>query len=310
MAFLYSFFLKSGYKPPNLKVSFRGADFSKLNDNDYWINNPHHYEINFSPFHLSELTVKSYVKKLNELKPKFLHGYPSAFISLAKHIQESGLNLNFKPKCIFLISEGYDLKDINFIKEFFKTNISSFYGLSERVVFAVADSNLENYIVDTNYGYFELIDSSGNIIETENVTGEIVATSYDNYAMPLIRYKTGDFTSYVNFKNKIFRKISGKWGQEFLYGVNKEEISLTALNLHSEQLDDVLKLQFIQHGLGDIEVLIMFKSQKDRLFISGIESFLSKRVGNKIRFNLNQTNNFIKTHRGKIPMIISKLEIK
>ena len=47
-----------------------------------------------------------------------------------------------------------------------------------------------------------MVDLEGNVIEENNKVGEIVATSYDNYAMPLIRYKTGDFTSYSNYQNK------------------------------------------------------------------------------------------------------------
>ncbi len=220
MAFVYEFFKISGYKPPMIKASFRGGDFSKLKHCEYWINNPHHFEINFSPFHINSKTIDLYIKKLNQLKPLYYHGYPSAFLSLAKHMQSCKIKLNYKPKCFFLISEGYTANEIAYLESVFKCKMKSFYGQSERVVFATADQSLETYTVNQNYGYFELIDKSGNIIEENNINGEIVATSYDNFAMPLIRYRTGDYTSYVNSDKKIFRKISGKWGQQHLYGFN------------------------------------------------------------------------------------------
>lgn len=307
MAFVYSYFRSYGYEPPNLKASFRGADFSDLKCDEYWKFNPHHYEINFSPFHLNVYTVEKYVEKLNELKPKYFHGYPSAFLSLAKFMEICDLNLNYSPICFFLISEGYTTKQINFLETFFKCKMSSFYGQSERVVFAQALEGLEEYQVDKNYGYFELINSSGNVIEKNDVVGEIVATSYDNYAMPLIRYKTGDFTSYIDFKNQIFRKISGKWGQLFLYGFNKEEISLTALNLHTDELSDILKIQFIQTDYGIVNINVSFSIKINNKHIVNIESLLSKRVGNKIKFKILDPSDFKFNSRGKTPLIISLL---
>jgi phenylacetate-CoA ligase len=308
MAYVYSYFESHGYESPNLKASFRGADFSNLKVDEYWKSNPHHYEINFSPFHINAFTVEKYVKKLNEIKPKFFHGYPSALLSLAKFMEMSGLNLNYSPTCFFLISEGYTTNQIKFLESFFNCKMNSFYGQSERVVFAKAFDNLENYQADQNYGYFELVDLEGNVIEENNKVGEIVATSYDNYAMPLIRYKTGDFTSYSNYQNKTFKKISGKWGQLFLYGSEKEEISLTALNLHSTELNDIIKIQFIQVDYGIVNVNVSFSCEIYDGVLASIETLLSKRVGNKIMFNFLVSNDFKFNKRGKTPLIINLIK--
>tara|TARA_B110000114_G_scaffold145481_1_gene154606 strand:+ start:20 stop:586 length:567 start_codon:yes stop_codon:yes gene_type:complete len=186
--------------------------------------------------------------------------------------------------------------------------MSSFYGQSERVVFAKATEDLEEYKVDQNYGYFELIDSFGNEIKENNITGEIVATNYDNYAMPLIRYKTGDYTSYSDYHNKIFKKISGKWGQLFLYGLNKEEISITALNLHTNELNDVMKIQFIQINYGIVSINLLFEKKIDNKIFEKIENLLSNRVGNKIKFKCSISNEFIINKRGKAPLIINQIK--
>lgn len=306
MAFLYSFFNVHGYKPPSLKVSFRGADFSKLNKNEFWIYNPSHYEINFSPFHINHSTINIYVDKLNELKSDFFHGYPSAFITLADNMKKHNLKLNYKPKCFFLISEGYDDKLIEYLESFFKCKITSFYGVSERVVFATPVNGIQSYKPDENYGYFELVDAEGNIISDNNIEGEIVGTSYDNLAMPLIRYKTGDFTHYIDYKNKIFNKITGKWGQNYLYGFGGEKISLTALNIHSEELNFIKKIQYIQTEYGKVNVSIL--TDIDNLNILKIESFLSKRVDKKIMFSIQVKDSLLLNKRGKAPLIISKIK--
>ena len=307
LAYVYNYFSLFGYTPNTIKASFRGGDFSKLKKGCFWLYNPNYNEIHFSPFHLNKDSILHYVIKLNKVQPKYFHGYPSAFITLAKLMLNANLKLNYKPITFFLISEGYEKKDIIFLEKFFKCKMSSFYGHSERLVFAIADDKLENYTPNLDYGYFELIDKEGRVIKENNLEGEIVATSYDNLAMPLIRYKTGDFTSYTDFKTKTFALLKGKWGQNCLFGKNGEEITLTALNLHSEELNNILKVQFIQKSPGQVQLFIMFSQHIYSHQVIKIEKLLSSRVGGLISFNIVTTDNFKLNKRGKAPLIINEI---
>jgi phenylacetate-CoA ligase len=307
LAFVYDYFERNGYKPSDLKASFRGGDFSNLKANKFWLFYPLYNEIHFSPFHLNYKTVSLYINKLNDLCPKFFHGYPSFFISLANFMMINNLKLNYNPTCIFLISEVFTNKDIIFLKSIFKCKISSFYGHTERLIFAEIDENLENFKPNLLYGYVELIDINGKIIEDNNIIGELVATSYDNFAMPLIRYRTGDYAFYTDFISKKICLITSKWGQDILYGRNNEEISLTALNLHSDDLKHILRLQFIQEKLGFVTIRVSFSIFQTNQQIKNIENLLSKRVGSLIVFSINVTNDFTINSRGKIPLIINEI---
>jgi phenylacetate-CoA ligase len=219
----------------------------------------------------------------------------------------NNLKLNYNPTCIFLISEVFTNKDIIFLKSIFKCKISSFYGHTERLIFAEIDENLENFKPNLLYGYVELIDINGKIIEDNNIIGELVATSYDNFAMPLIRYRTGDYAFYTDFISKKISLITSKWGQDILYGRNNEEISLTALNLHSDDLKHILRLQFIQEKLGFVTIRVSFSIFQTNQQIKNIENLLSKRVGSLIVFSINVTNDFTINSRGKIPLIINEI---
>lgn len=307
LAYVYNYFEKHGYKPNLVKASFRGGDFSALKKDIYWKSNPNYNEIHFSPFHLNIENISIYVEKLNTEKPAFFHGYPSSFITLAKLMQRKNLRLNYNPTCFFLISEGFKKHDVEFLNNFFNCKISSFYGHSERLIFAEADKNLETYKPSQDYGFMELIDNNGKVINENNKLGELVATSYDNFAMPLIRYKTGDYTFYTDFKTKTFGQIKGKWGQMSLTGYHNEEITLTALNLHSEELNSIQKVQFIQKDHGQVIMNVMFSEKISDERIQIIENLLSQRVGNLIIFKINVTDNFILNSRGKTPLIINEL---
>jgi phenylacetate-CoA ligase len=296
LAFLYNYFEKFGYKPYMTKASFRGGD----------IYNPIYNDLHFSPFHLNKESVYKYVSKLNKVQPKYFHGYPSTFLSLGKLMLSQNLKLKYKLNVIFMISEGFKDEDAKFLKSFFDCEVSSFYGHSERAVFAIGDENLESYTPNPIYGYVELVDENNRVIKENNIEGEIIGTTYDNLAMPLIRYKTGDFTHYLDFKTKKFAPISGKWGQNILFGFKNEKISLTALNLHTDVLDDILKVQYIQEEKGIVNLYIMFKNNK-RHNLKKIENLLIERVGGKINFRVFSTDVFKLNLRGKAPLIINKI---
>lgn len=306
LAFIYNYFEKFGYKPKMKKASFRGGDFSDLKKNIFWKKNPIYNELHFSPFHMNINTIEVYVEKLNLVKPLYFHGYPSAFITLASLMQKKGLSLSYKPKAFFLISENYNLKNIVFIKDFFGADISSFYGHSERLIFAIASDDMKTYKPDLRYGYTELIDNNGKVIKENGITGELVGTSFNNYAMPLIRYRTGDFTYYTDYKTKTFAQIQGKWGQESLTGKNGEAITITALNLHSTELESFIKTQFIQKFNGIVDMLVITSENFTTEELGTIERMLSNRVGGLIQFSLKIVENLEVNSRGKVPLILKK----
>jgi phenylacetate-CoA ligase len=238
----------------------------------------------------------------------FYHGYPSALINLANLMVKRNLKLSYNPICIFLISELFNKEDIIFLKSHFSCQISSFYGHSERLIFAEADDNLEYFTPNPLYGYLELIDENGSIINENNKIGELVATSFDNYAMPLIRYRTGDFSKYKDINNKSFFLITSKWGQMFLFGFNKEKISLTALNLHSDDLNQILKIQFVQSDYGLVDLNVLFNGDVNNNLLHNIENLLSNRVGNIIIFKICSINKLYINSSGKTPLIINKIK--
>jgi len=304
LAFVYDYFNRFGYKPNMRKASFRGGDFSNLNLKQVWKYNPIYNEMHFSPFHMNLNTIETYVSELNKKQPLYFHGYPSTFVMLAMLMQKKSLKLDYKPKAFFLISENYNEKDITFLKNFFDAKISSFYGHGERLVFAIASEDLKTYQPNLQYGYMELIDKKGYVIKENGKIGEIVGTSYDNYAMPLIRYKTGDYTYYTNYKTKTFAQIQGKWGQDALIGKNGEIITLTALNLHSSELDNFIRTQFRQMGKGIVELSVISLKRISDEEIGKIEQLLSKRVGYLILFKIKIVDKLNQNSRGKVPLII------
>lgn len=310
LAFNINYFSQYGYSPSDLKASFRGGTFDRLPQNQYWKYNPINHEIHFSPFHINEHTVQHYVKKLNRVRPKFFHSYPSSLLSLIAHMENRHLSLNYKPKTIFLISENFTNEDSVRISTFFQCTISSFYGHSERLIFAPNHSDtLDAYKVDSRYGLCELIDSNNNIITTNQLEGELVGSSFDNFAMPLIRYRTEDFAHYIDTDQKILSPIKGRWSQDFFLGKHKEKIYLTALNMHSDVFKNVQRYQFCQLKPGTVTLCIVPTKLFQKIDSKNIVEALKSKVGHTLSFQIKLVDQLQLTKRGKFKKIMLSKEL-
>ncbi|HEX2865988.1 MAG TPA: hypothetical protein VHO03_03045 [Ignavibacteriales bacterium] len=303
-AFIVNYYKDFNYSYSDLRATFRGGEFYSLPENVFWKENPINNEINFSPFHINTNTISYYVDKLNELKPKYYHGYPSALMLLMKYIQEHSLRLLYSPEAVFLASENYTREQAEELQKFFNGRITTYYGHSERLIFAPSDCELKTFSVDRRYGAFELIGDNNEVITENGLTGEIVGTGFDNYAMPLIRYRTNDLTSYSSYKDLKINPIKGRWNQEFLDGSNMTRVSITGLNMHSDIFKNVLAMQFYQPKIGETVLVVVTKKDFTDVDARKILHAFNKKAGHAIKFSLEKRDSLIQTGRGKARRII------
>lgn len=307
LAFVMNYFSQYDYNPSMIKASFRGGEFGNLPKNIFWKYNPIHNEMHFSPFHINEKNIEYYVKDINEQRPLYFHSYPSSLLLLIEQMKNKGLQLDYQLKAIFLISENFTLKDIEKIKSFFNCDVSSFYGHSERLIFAPNNTNdLSSYKVDDRYGIFELIDDRGQIIQGNDKRGEIVGSNFDNLSMPLLRYKTNDFTHYVKYNNNEISMIEGRWTQEYLVGKDGLKLYLTALNMHSDIFNNVIKYQFHQNKPANAELHVIVNKSFQDSDKNNILKALNEKAGHAIKFTIKIVQELELTSRGKFKNIVRK----
>lgn len=297
---------KYGYNPSKLKASFRGGDLKNIEKRAYWEDDYINNAIHFSPMHLSHDTVYKYIEKLNASKPLFFHAYPSMLIFLIDYIVEQNLTLNYQVKVIFLVSEGYEKKDIKKIKEFFNATMVGLYGHSERAIIARSiTQELDIYQVDRRYGCFELVDDTSKQIVQNDTIGILVGTGYDNYAMPLIRYKTDDLTSYADYQNDKIHMIDSLRNQVYIdckngvkIGINTFEIAKVAKNIHLWQL--------YQEHPGKVYILVLPKNNFTDKNKNQILLYLDKEFSMILDYEVKIIERPMLTQRGKVSKINKK----
>lgn len=140
----------------------------------------------FSSYHLNDKTFSHYKIELDKFQPEELIGYPSAICDLATHYQQSNSKPNFQAKAIITNSETLLAWQRERIESVFNCRVFDYYGTAEYVLFA-GQQNDNLYHLNPIIGLTEVICDS-----PKDLTGRLTATTFTNYAMPLLRYELGD----------------------------------------------------------------------------------------------------------------------
>lgn len=218
-----------------------------------------------SSFKLSQEMVTEYVRAMNKYRPKFLHVYPSTGLQLAKLMEEKNLKLDYQLKAVLCGSERLFKSHRDLMQRVFECRIFSWYGHSEYAVLAGECENSTDYHVFPEYGYTEFVKVENKFDNIREEIFEVVATGFNNYALPFIRYKTGDYAILKKgYCDRCFRQyplIKEIVGREQDYVVTKDGrlISLTALifGQHLKSFSKTKKMQIEQREIGAIIVRVV-----------------------------------------------------
>jgi phenylacetate-CoA ligase len=213
----------------------------------------HHY----STFHLSETNLDRYLSHIATIGSCYLLAYPSVIMTLARFLRRTGKAAPSNIRGIIGESEIVYPDQRALAEEVFGCRYFSAYGLTEKVVAAAECEHSSDYHVWPTYGVFELLDADGHPVTTPGQRGEIVGTSFINTVMPFIRYRTGDFATYVGDRcrscgreHPIIVDVRGHRVQESLVASDGSLVPWSALNMHDDTFLHVDRFQFQQHRPG------------------------------------------------------------
>jgi len=136
--------------------------------------------------------------------------------------------------------------------------------------------------------------------------GEIVGTGFINTVMPFIRYRTGDYGTYVGNRceqcgrpHVILRDIRGHRTQEGLIAGDGTEISWTSLNMHDDTFTHVVQFQFYQDTPGRAVLRVVPAEGFGEADRQRIGRNLRRKLGGCIEFAVELVGAIPLTPRGK-----------
>lgn len=312
-AYLTSIWERTGFKINDKRLVLRG-EVIKSKHNKSWFYDPLLNQLSIATFRMNDDNLFEYVNLIQDFKPDFIHGYPSAIMILAQYIRNNNIKLKFKLKGIIGISETIIQAQRKYIEDIFKTRFFSFYGHSEKCILAGECEESNYYHVEPLYGFCELIDSDGNQVDKDGHIGELVGTGFINHAMPFIRYKTSDIAEYTSKKCECGRdftllpQIDGrKQDVMILDDDTKTPITAFVFGQHFHAFKNILKMQLVQEQKGKLTVRIIKGPNYNEADEKELVRKMVTSVNHKIKINIKYVDFIETTVRGKHRFFINKI---
>ena len=289
-AYLEATWSRAGYRPGDRVAVIRGGVTSGRVDGRISTFDATRNWLVLSSYHLTPQRLPEYVAELNRFRPQHLHAYPSAALML----MQMGVRLHFKLTALLCGSEKLSKETQRQLEDHFEAPVMHWYGHSERAVLAAQRSGSSVLHFWPAYGFVEFgePDSDGN--------REIIATSFHNHVMPLIRYRTGDLWSADGH-------VIGR-DYEFLISRTGRRISLTAMNMHDDLFDGLQAVQFHQQQPGEVECYLQTTPSWSRDRETIIHAGLKRKLGDDFTLTLRVVDDIEKTSAGKHRWLVTTLK--
>lgn len=317
-AFIEQFHRRAGMGQHDTVLALRGNALPGARGSRLWAYEPIKKQLMFSTEHLSPEYMPEYVRAMRELKPRFIQAFPSAAWPLAlwfrEHPDEEVMR---RIESIMLFSETVTARQVALLRAVFKCPVLRHYGHSERLLMAASMPDDDRYFFWPQYGFFELVDGNGKVIERPNQLGEIVGTGFDNEVMPLVRYRTGDMAVLSPRPHPALpgfpavERIEGRM-QEFIVCDDARLITLNAITTAEQHplLEFAQAIQFEQRMPGQLEMRVVSTRRLAPGEMAAIARSVEKRIGGGCAVGVEQVATIRRTARGKAMMLIQHLDIR
>ena len=314
MLFLRHMWKRVGYRPRSRCVVLREDTVSKIVEGEtYWKRNLLTNWLIMSSFHLNADTFDIFHKKIASYKPEFIIAFPSNIYLLAKFMKEKNLNAIPSLKAIICSSENIFDWQRTFMEDIFRTRVFSYYGHSEKCVMATEGTNTNEYEFFPQYGYAEIVNEEGDHCTKDNERGEIIATGFDNFASPFIRYKTEDIavlSTSGNTDHKHWLSIKNIEGRKQDFLIDNDGVPKSYIYIDRpfwDMKDQIYAYQYIQDKPGIVQLNVQAKDKLTRQQIENIKSTFYKTYF-KMALIVQQVEHIPRTNRGKFKYLIQNIK--
>ncbi|GAA3512647.1 phenylacetate--CoA ligase family protein [Aquimarina addita] len=225
--------------------TYKHTIFSK-----FWLQNVYPQSV----FNLKDNDIAHLIDHLSkDSSQKSFLGYTSAFEKICKYLDKikSG-PIQCNVVSIITMSERLNEYTYSAMLKYFGVAPVSRYSNNENGILAQQDrTDSSRFIVNEASYYMEIFDMKEDVVIENGKRGRIVITDLHNYAMPLIRYDTGDIGIIEKDKNDIpfLTSIEGR-KLDLIYDT-KGNIIPSHVSYKLSKYGDFKQFQLVQYGEKD-----------------------------------------------------------
>ncbi len=313
-AFMKTQWDRVGYRFTDRCVVLRGYIVGSPKEEIFWKKTLCGRWLLMSSHHMTEETMPAYIDRIRKFRPRFIQGYPSTAVILARYMLDHKIKPFPNVKAVLCGSESLYPWQRNLLTEAFGCRVFSWYGNSEQTVLAGECEESSRYHIFPEYGIVELIGRDGRPVEGSGAMGEVVATNLTNFVCPLIRYRTMDLAVAAGNpctcgrSYPLLERVEGRV-QDFIVTKDHRLISMTAVNMHSSVFDNVAQFQFYQSKKGEVLMRIVKKPGYTYRDTERILRELGRKFENGVDVTIRFVGKIPRTRRGKYRFLIQDLPL-
>ena len=255
---------------------------------------------------------ESQVPILEKMNPDVITGYPFDLEILARMVKKKGAT-RIKPRLVFNIGSFLDKEARDVINSAFRVSVFDYYASGELGCMAWECSEHRGYHMNIDTFVMEFLKDGKPAIPGQK--GNIICTSLHSYAMPFIRYETGDVGIYTDEKCPCGRSLplmSYREGQAntFILTPTGKLVSPCLLVNILKVIPGIAQYKLIQEKKGELEVQLSKRKEFSTDTVNKVKVGLKKVLGDDMDIEIKVVEQIPPDTPGKIHSIVSKVPLE
>jgi phenylacetate-CoA ligase len=264
--------------------------------------------IELPAFDLGRENVLRYAAAIRNSKAPFLIGYATSVYDFARLLLERAQVLPLA--AVFTTASHLYPEWADTIREAMNCKVYSYYGCGECNSMGYQCQEGQSYHIPEEHVILEVESDSGQ--SSFSGTGELLLTDLDNDAMPLLRYRNGDYLTLSGDPCGCGRSlllISNLEGRihDFLYAVNGERVASGISTVTMRYVEDIDEFQVRQDSLNHIKILIVARRPLREEVSSYIRHSFRHYLGEQMDVEIQVVDNIPRTKAHKRRIIINEM---
>lgn len=265
-----------------------------------------------SAFDINEHELERHYRMLHRFRPTYLYGYVSIILEFAEFLHARGYSLPATVRSIITTSEVLSPTIRQRIEQTCRVPIFNEYGCGEVGSIAHECEQHRLHIMADNL-IVEIVDAQGRATRE----GEIVVTDLFNYAMPLIRYRLGDYATMsdrVCSCGRLLPVIENVHGRAYDMVVDADgnrhhpEILLYIFEDIKDRRGGIKQFQVVQKTPSELEIAIVRAGDYAREAIEAeISTLVRAKVHPAFQLRFIYPDAILRERSGKLRLVKSEL---
>jgi len=259
-----------------------------------------------SSYHLSERWLNEYVAALSDFSPDFIDSYPSAVVTVARHINVHRMSHSIRPKVVITSSETLLPSQRAHIEEAFGCKVRDHYGCAEMAAL-ITECEKGSYHVNPEFGLIEILRPDGSPCDVEE-DGDLCCTGFVNSSMPLIRYMIGDRARWSANQcecGRHFPVVAALLGRADDSIVTPDGRTVGRLDPAFKGGSGIVEAQIVQRTLDTVEVLLVRGPGYNDSVATQLQQDLQHRLGPQMTITITPVAAIPRQPNGKFKSVVS-----